>query len=60
MASESLLKIMYNLEKIKMYNIDFSRKAQKNLDKLSDSIANPILVAIENLAENPMPMVIKN
>lgn len=43
-----------------MYNIDFSRKAQKNLDKLSDSIANPILVAIENLAENPMPMVIKN
>jgi mRNA interferase RelE/StbE len=38
-----------------MYNIDFTRKAQKNLDKLSDSIANPILDAIENLAENPKP-----
>ncbi len=39
-----------------MYSIDFSRKAQKNLDKLSDSIANPILDAIENLAQNPRPI----
>lgn len=39
-----------------MYSIDFSRKAQKNLDKLSDLIASPILDAIENLARNPKPI----
>lgn len=38
-----------------MYNIDFSRKAQKKLDKLSDVIVNPILSAIGNLSENPRP-----
>jgi mRNA interferase RelE/StbE len=38
-----------------MYSIDFSRKAQKKLDKLSDVIANPILSAIGDLAENPRP-----
>jgi len=25
-----------------MYSIDFAKKAQKKLDKLSDAIANPI------------------
>lgn len=38
-----------------MYNIDFSKKAQKKLDKLSDSIVNPILLAIGNLSANPRP-----
>ncbi|WP_125717789.1 type II toxin-antitoxin system RelE family toxin [Flavobacterium ustbae] len=38
-----------------MYSIDFSRKAEKKLDKLSDVIANPILSAIGKLAENPRP-----
>jgi mRNA interferase RelE/StbE len=38
-----------------MYNIDFSRKAQKKLDKLSDAIANPILASIGNLSGNPRP-----
>jgi mRNA interferase RelE/StbE len=38
-----------------MYSIDFSKKAQKKLDKLSDSIANPILSAIGNLSDNPRP-----
>ncbi|CAM3933610.1 type II toxin-antitoxin system RelE family toxin [Flavobacterium weaverense] len=36
-----------------MYNIDFSKKAQKKLDKLSDEIANPILFAIGSLSKNP-------
>ena len=38
-----------------MYSIDFSKKAQKKLDKLSDVIANPILSAIGNLSNNPRP-----
>jgi mRNA interferase RelE/StbE len=32
-----------------------SKKAQKQLDKLSDSIAEPILEAIAQLEENPRP-----
>ena len=32
-----------------------SKKAQKQLDKLSDNIADPILEAITNLGENPKP-----
>ena len=38
-----------------MYSIDFSKKAQKKLDKLSDVIANPILSAIGELSSNPRP-----
>jgi mRNA interferase RelE/StbE len=38
-----------------MYSIDFSKTAQKKLDKLSDDIANPILLAIGSLSENPRP-----
>ena len=38
-----------------MYNIDFSKKAQKKLDKLSDEIANPILSAIGSLSTIPRP-----
>ncbi|WP_345799456.1 type II toxin-antitoxin system RelE/ParE family toxin [Flavobacterium pygoscelis] len=38
-----------------MYNIDFSKKAQKKLDKLSDETANPILFAIGSLSKNPRP-----
>ncbi|MFC6246336.1 type II toxin-antitoxin system RelE family toxin [Flavobacterium psychroterrae] len=38
-----------------MYKIDFSKKAQKKLDKLSDEIANPILFAIGNLSLDPRP-----
>ncbi|WP_255700730.1 type II toxin-antitoxin system RelE family toxin [Flavobacterium piscisymbiosum] len=43
-----------------MYSIDFSRKAQKKIDELSDTIANPILSAIGSLSENPRQKVIKN
>jgi len=32
-----------------------SKKAQKQLDKLSDSIAEPIIEAIAQLEENPRP-----
>ena len=38
-----------------MYKIELSKKARKNLDKLSDAIANPILSAIGSLADNPRP-----
>ncbi|MBG6112019.1 mRNA-degrading endonuclease RelE of RelBE toxin-antitoxin system [Flavobacterium sp. CG_23.5] len=38
-----------------MYSIEFSKKAQKNLDKLSDVIADPILSAIGELSSNPRP-----
>ena len=37
------------------YVIVLSKKAQKQLDKLSDNIADPILEAITNLGENPKP-----
>ena len=38
-----------------MFSIDFSKKAQKKLDRLSDAIANPILSAIGTLSINPRP-----
>jgi len=38
-----------------MYKIDFSKKAQKKLDKLSDFTADPILFAIGSLSRNPRP-----
>jgi mRNA interferase RelE/StbE len=37
------------------YTIELSKKAQKQLDKLSDNIFDPILNAIANLATNPRP-----
>jgi mRNA interferase RelE/StbE len=37
------------------YTVVLSKKAQKQLDKLSDFIAEPIFEAISNLEENPRP-----
>jgi mRNA interferase RelE/StbE len=37
------------------YTAVLSKKAQKQLDKLSDKIANPILDAIADLEKNPRP-----
>lgn len=37
------------------YNITISRTAQKQLDKLSDNIADRLIDAIYSLAENPRP-----
>lgn len=37
------------------YTVILSKKAQKQLDKLSDKIAEPILEAISSLKENPRP-----
>lgn len=38
------------------YTVVLSKKAQKQLDKLPDNIASPILDAIEDLGENPRPV----
>jgi mRNA interferase RelE/StbE len=38
------------------YTAILSVKAQKQLDKLSDNIADPILKAIAGLEENPRPI----
>jgi mRNA interferase RelE/StbE len=37
------------------YIIVLSKNAQKQLDKLTDNIAEPIFVAIARLEENPRP-----
>ena len=37
------------------YTVVLSKKAQKQLDKLSDNIAKPIFEAIAGLEENPRP-----
>jgi mRNA interferase RelE/StbE len=37
------------------YTAVLSKKAQKQLDKLSNNIAGPILEAIAHLEENPRP-----
>ena len=37
------------------YTVLLSRKAKKQLDKLSDNIADPILEAIASLEGNPRP-----
>ena len=42
------------------YTIVLSRKAQKQLDKLTSHIAEPILDAIASLEKNPKPLAIKN
>ncbi len=39
----------------KHYNITLTKTAQKQLDKLTDNIANPILSAIATLSTNPRP-----
>jgi mRNA interferase RelE/StbE len=41
------------------YQISISKTAQKQLDKLSDTIADPILDAIATLAANPRPSGVK-
>jgi mRNA interferase RelE/StbE len=38
------------------YTAVLSKKAQKQFDKLSDKIAEPIFEAIMNLEENPRPI----
>ena len=38
------------------YTAVLSKKAQKQLDKLPDNIAEPILDAIADLEENPRPV----
>ncbi len=40
---------------MKVYQILLSKTAQKQLDKLSDDIAAPILETISKLASNPRP-----
>ena len=40
----------------KHYNITLTKTAQKQLDKLTDNIANPILSAIATLSTNPRPI----
>ena len=42
------------------YTVVLSKKAQKQLDKLSENIAEPILEAIGNLETNPRHKAIKN
>lgn len=38
------------------YNVFLSKKAQKQLDSLSDNIAEPIIDAIGKLAKDPRPL----
>ena len=38
-----------------IYKVLLSVKAQKQLDKIADNIAAPILESIENLGNNPRP-----
>lgn len=37
------------------YNLVISKTAQKQLDKLTDNIADPLIEAIQNLAYEPRP-----
>lgn len=37
------------------YSITLSKRAQKQLDKLSDNVAEPIFKGISKLADNPRP-----
>jgi mRNA interferase RelE/StbE len=41
---------------MRSYTVVLSKKAQKQLDKLSDTIAQPLLKAIGKLQENPRPV----
>jgi mRNA interferase RelE/StbE len=40
----------------KYYKVVLTKKAKKQLDKLSDIIAEPIFKAISGLEENPRPL----
>jgi mRNA interferase RelE/StbE len=42
------------------YTILLTKKAEKQLDKLPENIAEPIIEAINDLAENPRPHGYKN
>jgi mRNA-degrading endonuclease RelE of RelBE toxin-antitoxin system len=37
------------------YTVSLSKRAARQLDKLSDHLANPIFKAIENLSNDPQP-----
>ena len=37
------------------YTVELTKKAEKQLDKLSDKVASSIFKAIEELADNPRP-----
>lgn len=37
------------------YTVSLSKRAQKQLDKLSDAVAEPVFHAIEKLGDNPRP-----
>ena len=41
------------------YTVTLTKKAQKQLDKLTHAIARPILETIGNLADNPRPHAYK-
>lgn len=62
MVSESFLVIIWEIERRKMikYSVSLSKRAKKQLDKLSDNIAKPIFQAIQELADNPRPQVTKS
>lgn len=38
------------------YTIVLTKKAKKQLDRLSDDIADPIIESIQNLEKNPRPI----
>lgn len=42
-------------KKMPKYVISLTKRAQKQLDKLSDKVAEPILESIDGLADNPRP-----
>ncbi len=42
------------------YTVLLSKKAQKQLDNLSDNVVEPILITIAGLEENPRPAGYKN
>jgi mRNA interferase RelE/StbE len=42
------------------YTVLLTKKAEKQLDKLPDNIAEPIIEAINELSENPRPIGYKN
>ena len=37
------------------YTVSISKKAAKQLDKLADNVAEPIIEAIDSLSDNPRP-----
>ena len=41
---------------MQQYTVSLTKKAQKQLDKLSDEIVEPLLEAISRLEENPRPV----